>query len=280
MGLVKNLWRGFAGGADHSRQQTLRFILEDIQVQVRLPYSNIETEESARVVNYPFHQKNWFDNNAKQRNQHCFVHLHTECWYYMASIFRFADGELGNMFCRLWLKKVPEGINALDRQQLAQHVINEHHEHYNAPVQPDIPYNHCKGLNTEIRQRVQAEAELAASRGSPHRLENLEEYTAIAIESQGYSALAPASIISLHGQDWVYYQDKQFLDSPNGADFYCLPLDDQHYFAISFRYTVYQSEKKRWLKHAKATQQMVLDSLKVSQIDNTADNLLVHTDDT
>lgn len=277
MGLVKNVWQGFAGGPDLNRQQTHRFLLEDIQVQVRMPHSNVETIASPRLVNFPYKTPGWFESNMEQQRQHFYVHLNTECWFYLAPVLRFDDGELGHLFCSLWLKRVPDGINALDRQQLAQCVIEEHNEHYNAAVQPETPYNHGKGINTEIRQDTRAEAELAASRGSPYRLDNLEKFTAIAINSHGYSPLAPASIISLHGQDWVFYQDKRRPDFPNGADFYCLPLDNSYYFAISFQYTVCQSGNTRWLKHAKATQQMVLDSLKVSPVDITADNLLVHT---
>ena len=274
-----NWLRGFAGGPDLSRQQTHRFLLEDLQVQVRLPYSNVETEEPPRVVNFPFKTKGWFESHMKQLRQHYYVPIHTECWYYMAPVLRFADGELGHVFCSFWLKKVPDCINALDRRRLAEYVITEHDQHYNAAVQPEIPYNHGKGLNTKIRQDTRTDAELAASRGSTYTLDNLDKFIEIAINSHGYPPLAPASIISLHGQDWVFYQDKHFSESPSGADFYCLPLDNRYYFAIGFQYTVCQSGKKRWLKHAKATQQMILDSLIVSPVDVAADNLLVHTSD-
>lgn len=282
MGLLKNVWQGFAGGPDVNRQQTLKFLLEDNQVQVRLPYSNIATVEPPRVINFPYKNSGWFEENATQRKQHHCIHLYTECWYYMAPVLRFADGELGNLFCRLWLKRVPEGVNALDRQQLAEYVIAEHDHHYNAvvelntEVEPGAPYDHGRGINTEIRQEALADAELRASRGSTHMLEHLEDEIESRIKSYGHPPLAPASIISLHGQDWVFYQDKQFQDSPDGADFYCLPLDDKYYFAISFKYTICQSGKMRWWKHAKATQQMVLDSLKVSPLDNTVDNLLTN----
>ncbi|MFT5381312.1 MAG: hypothetical protein ACI81C_002771 [Alteromonas macleodii] len=279
MGLVKNLWRGFAGGADLNRQQTLRFILEDIQVQVRLPYSNVDSEQPPRLVNYSYKTPGWFESNMHQQRQHYYVHLQSRCWFYLFPLLRFGDGEQGHLFCSLWLKRVPADVNALDRQQLVDYVIEEHNEHYNADYEPDTPYSHGKGINTEIRLKTRAEAELAASRGSPHRLENLEKYTAIAIENHGFPSLTPASIIQLHGQHWVYYQDKRRQDSPDGEDFYCLPLDSRYYFAISFQLYAPSYGNKRWLKHAKATQQMVLDSLKVSPADNTADNLLVHTND-
>ena len=80
----------------------------------------------------------------------------------------------------------------------------------------------------------------------------------------------------MHGMEWVSYVDKPFPASLRGVDYYCLPLSEQFCFAISFTLYAPGYGNKRWLKHAKATQQMVLDSLKVSPVDNTADNLLTN----
>ena len=77
MGLVKNVWQGFAGGPDSHRQQTQRFLLEDIQVQIRLPHSNVETIASPRHVNFPYKTPGWFERNMEQQRQHyCFVKKH------------------------------------------------------------------------------------------------------------------------------------------------------------------------------------------------------------
>lgn len=271
MGLVKNLWRGFAGGADHNRQQTLRFILEDIQLQIRLPYSNVETEEPPRVVNYPYQTPGWFERNMKQKRQHYYVHLNTECWYYLFPLLRFDDGQQGRLFCSLRLKRVPPGVNVLDRQQLADYVIQEYDEHYNADVMPDDPCEQARGVNTRTRQKLRTEAELAASRGATYRMDNLEKMMALAIN---YPPLEPAKIITMNGQDWVFYQDRYFPGGDCHIDCYCLPLSEQYYLIINFDLYAPSYGNKRWLKHAKATQQMVLDSLKVSQVDNVTDNLL------
>lgn len=276
MRLLKNIWQGFAGGPDLNRQQTLRFILEDIQLQVRLPYSNVETEEPPRVVNYPYQTPGWFEDNMKQKRQHYYVHLNTECWYYMFPLLRFGDGEQGHLFCSLWLKRIKPGVNALDRQQLADYVIQEYDEHYNADITPDDPLEQARGVNTHTRQELRAEAELAASRGATYRMDNLEKMMAQAIN---YPPLEPAKIIAINGQDWVFYQDRRFPGGGCNVDCYCLPISEEFCIAISFTLYAPSFGNKRWLKHAKTTQQMVLDSLKVSQIDNTADNLLVHTND-
>lgn len=276
MGLVKNIWRGFAGGPDLNRLQTHRFLLEDIQVQVRLPHSNVETIASQRHVNFPYKTPGWFERNMEQQRQHYYVHLQTRCWFYMFPLLRFGDGELGHLFCSLWLKRVSSDVNALDRQQLADYLIREYDEHYNADVTPDDPCEQARGVNTRTRQKIRAEAELAASRGSTSRLDNLEKHIALSIN---YPPLEPAKIITMHSMEWVSYVDKPFPASLRGVDYYCLPLSEQFCFAISFTLYAPGYGNKRWLKHAKATQQMVLDSLKVSPADNTADNLLVHIND-
>ena len=276
MGLINNLWRGFAGGADLNRQKTLRFLLEDTQVQIRLPYSNVETEEQLRIVNYPYKTLGWFENHMEQQRQHHFVHLQTRCWFYLFPLLRFDDGQQGRLFCSLRLKRVPTGVNVLDRQQLANYVIQEYDEHYNANVMPDDPCEQARGVNTQTRQKLRAEAELAASRGATYRLDNLERMIALAIN---YPPLEPAQIIAINGQDWVFYQDRYFPGGDCHIDCYCLPLSEQYYLTIDFDLYAPSYGNKRWLKHAKATQQMILDSLIVSPVDVAADNLLVHTSD-
>lgn len=271
MGLVKNIWRGFAGGADHSRQQTLQFLLEDTQVQICLPYSNVETEKPPRVVNYPYKTPGWFERNMEQQRQHCYVHLQSRCWFYLFPLLRFDDGQQGRLFCSLRLKRVPPGVNALDRQQLADYVIQEYDEHYNADVMPDAPCEQARGVNTQTRQKLRAEAELAASRGSTYRLDNLEDMMELAIN---YPPLEPARIITMDGQDWVFYQDRYFPGGDCHIDCYCLPLSEQYYLIIDFDLYAPSYGNKRWLKHAKATQKMVLDSLSIGSVDNTTDNLL------
>lgn len=273
MGLIKNVWQGFAGGPDLNHQQTLRFILENAQVQVRLPYSNIETIESPRLVNFPFKTPGWFESNMKQQKQHFYVHLQTRCWFYLFPLLRFGDGEQGHLFCSLWLKRVSSDVNALDRQQLADYVIREYDEHYNAEIIPDDPCEQAKGVNTRTIQKIRAEAELSASRGSTYRLDNIEKEIALSLN---YPPLKPAKIIAMNGQDWVFYQERRSPGGGCNVDCYCLPLSEQYYLIIDFDLYAPSFGNKRWLKHAKATQQMVLDSLKVSPVDNTADNLLTN----
>jgi len=48
MGLLKNLWRGFKGGPDFTQCSEVTANLEDIQLTLNLPVSNIETIEPPR----------------------------------------------------------------------------------------------------------------------------------------------------------------------------------------------------------------------------------------
>lgn len=263
MQLVKHLWQGFAGGPDFSRLQKLTFQLDEFQLDVTLPYSNIAAAEPPRLLNIPFRSEGWFEQHAKQQMHNHQVHIHTEGWCYLAPLQRGENSEYGVLWLQLALQKTPDGINALNRQHLADYVIAAYEAHYNSDtIGPD---GNCHGLGWNTRQRLQLkhEAEAAAARGSTGRLERLAEDCKLQIGRFGYPSLAPAKVISLHGFDWVFYQERKGQDATH-SDIYCLPLDEHFYLTIKFTHRIDKATEAAWQKHAKKAQQQILDALNVS----------------
>lgn len=265
MQLVKHLWQGFSGGPDFNRLQKLSFQLEEFQLDLSLPYSNIAADEPLRMLNLPFRVNGWFEQHAKQDMHNFQVHIHTEGWCYLAPVLRGENSEYGVLWLQLALKKSPDTINALNRQQLADYVIAHYDAHYNADtIGPD---GNCHGLGWNTRQRLKLmqEAEAAAARGSTGRLEKLEEHYQQQIERFGYPGLQPAKVISMHGFEWVFYQERKGEQATH-TDVYCLPLDKHYYLTISFQHRVDQSDENAWQKHAHKAEQDIMNALKVSVV--------------
>lgn len=268
---LKNWWQGFAGGPDFNQQQKLSFLLEEYSVQLTLPYSNITSDEQPKQVNYPFRSVGWFEQHQQQKDQHKYVQIHTEGWCYLAALLRFDDSEYGWLWLNVWLKKVPEGVDALDRQVLAKHVIDEHSQHYNSSViSTDGEYG--LGRNTEIESELKEYAELRASRGSPFTEERYRDELQSRINNYGYPPLKPAKLITLQGLEWVFYQEK-YDRHPTRTDFYCLPLSSKFYLTIGFKHRVDNANEKSWQKDAENAQKKILANVSITTAADSA-NLL------
>ena len=262
MQLLKNWWRGFAGGPDFNRSQKLHFLLDEYSIQFTLPYSNIASYEPPKQINYPFRSANWFEQHKQQKNQHKFVPIHTAGWCYLAPVQRFEGSEYGWLWLNIWLKRVPEGVNALDRKALALHVINEHEQHYNAK-EIGAKDEYGRGRNTAIELELKEYAELRASRGSPFSAERYADELQCRINSHGYPKLQPAKLITLQGAEWVFYQEK-YSRHPTRTDFYCLPLSSEFYLVVGFTHRVDNAGEKSWQTDAENAQQKILQQLNVS----------------
>lgn len=267
---LKNWWQGFAGGPDFNQLHKLSFLLEEYSVQLTLPYSNIASNEPAKQVNYPFRADGWFEQHQQQKDQHRFVPIYTQGWCYLAPLLRVDGGEYGWLWLNVWLKKVPDHLDALDRQALAKYVINEHDQHYNSKAIAEYGL----GRNTEIETELKEYAELRASRGSPFTEERYHDELQARINNYGYPSLQPAKLVTLQGFEWVFYQEK-YNRHPTRTDFYCLPLNSQFYLAIGFKHRVDNASEKAWQKDAEKAQQKILGNVKVSLV--VEENYLVQS---
>ena len=77
---------------------------------------------------------------------------------------------------------------------------------------------------------------------------------------------------------WVFYQIKR-SNSRSHQDYYCLPLSESAFLEVEFNHRVDRSDKhKKWSKHALASQQRIMESIKLSDLPAERDNLI--TDNT
>jgi len=258
--LIKAYWRGFIGGPDFSLNTDHCFILEDKQLTLKVPSSNIVTGQSSKKVNLPHTSTRWFTKKAETERQHCYVHMMDENWMYVPPIALFPSSEYGLLGFELRIKQVRD-INVLDKAALSHYVTQAYDDYHNSP----------DGINTEIRQRK--EQEFSKSAYSWTR-EEIETEITMAIELNGRIPLAPAIIKKINQTDWVFYREIR-NNRLSFIDYYCLPLSEHSFLEVEFRHRVDRSNKhKKWEKSALKSQEKIMASIYLDDIAFTQDPLI------
>ena len=245
--LIKTYCRGFVGGPDFNRNINHRFILEDKQLTIKVPDSNVVVGSNPNKVNFPHTSNRWFTKHLEVDDQHHFVHMMAENWMYMPPIVLFPSSEYGILSCELRIKQVNH-INVLDKAALSHYVTQAYADYHYGP----------DGVNTELRRR---KVEESSKMAMPYDPEELEEQVAISIELHGRQPLAPAIIKSFNQLSWVFYRETRNNDN-SYLDFYCLPLSEHSFLEIEFSHQVDRPNKlKKWAKHALASQERIIASI-------------------
>ena len=104
--LIKAYWRGFVAGPDLNHCITRRFKLEDKQLSINIPDSNVVASPSTTDKPYPHTSLSWFNQHAEIEMQHKYVHVYTKNWMYMPPIAIFPSSEYGILSCQLRIKQV------------------------------------------------------------------------------------------------------------------------------------------------------------------------------
>ena len=250
--LIKAYWRGFVGGPDLHHSITRRFLLEDKQLSINIPDSNIVALPNADDKYYPHTSLTWFNENAKVYDQHKYVHVYTKNWMYMPPIALFPSSEYGMLSCQLRIKQVNH-INVLDKAALSRYVTQSYIDYHYGP----------EGTNTELRRRVVEESSRMAM---PYEPDELEAEVAEYIKLQGRQPLAPAIIKSFNQTDWIYYSEVR-NNRHSHQDYYCLPLSEHSFLEVKFNHRVDLSHKyKKWKKHALAAQERIIASVYLDEL--------------
>ncbi len=263
MGMIKNMWRGFRGGPDFTDTNNFNASFEDIQFSATVPYTNISSTEKPRAVQFPFLKTGWFEKHSKQSRQHHYAPIYTQMWGYVPATMYLPNGELGVLSLSIQIKKVPKdkNISAFELDDLGKHLIAEYEDHYNSPIIGGIG-GQGLGMNTEIRQRV---LEQSNKRSEPFTKERLKKETDLEMASFGCAPLSSHEIKSIKGRQWVFYIENQKPHRHSKDRMYCMPLSDDFYLCMNFRYRVdLQVKFKVWQKHAEAAEQRIMESVQLT----------------
>ena len=250
--LINAYWRGFVGGPDFTRDISHRFILEDKQLTINVPDSNVVAATSPVDVSFSHSSIDWFTEHAKKYHQHCYVHMMTENWMYMPPIALLPSSEYGMLSCQLRIKQVSH-FNVLDKAALSRYVTKAYYDYHNGP----------EGENTKIRTRVEERLKKSPFTWSQ---DEVEAEIAMVIDLHGNQPLAPAIIKSFNQTDWVFYSEVR-NNSHYHKDFYCLPLSEHSFLEVKFNHRVDRSDKyKKWKKDALAAQERIIASVYLDEL--------------
>jgi hypothetical protein len=261
--LVKAYWRGFAGGPDFTCSIQHRFILEDKQLTIGLPESNLMVAPSHIKSNFPHSSSRWFSQHAQINRQHAFVHMITKNWMYVPPIAIAPSSEYGMLSCQVRIKQINE-INVLDKAALGQFIIQACDNYNNGP----------DGSNTQINKEVEEQFRRSSCTWTR---EEIEAEISIAIELNGEAPLAPAITKSFNQLTWVFYQEPE-NNSYSHQDYYCLPLSKNSFLEVKFNHRVDLSHKhKKWAKPALEAQERIMASIYLDDLPLTQDQRVEHS---
>ena len=261
MGLLKNLRRRFRGGPDFNLCQEVTAVLEDTQLTLSLPASNVEAVEVPRNINFPYRQPGWFENNVRQSRQHHYVQIATHNWCFMPKGIASFFSELGMFSLSIQVKKIlSEKMNAMELDVLGKYVVDEYDEYYNSPNYSEYS---SLGTNTKIIKETQNDCRRNHPSFSEERI---TEQVALCLESRGYPPISPHRIKLIGKRRWVYYTepDSCSIDRDN---MYCFPMDESFYLCFNFRYRVDISNKfKLWKSAAEAAEKRIMESVRIESV--------------
>ena len=258
--LLKVFTRGFIGGPNFDNCVHHRLVLEDKLLIVDIPKSNVAAVSKPVDMSFPYNSTSWFNQQKKSYLHHEYVHMLTKNWMYLPPVSYLPSSEYGMLSCQLRIKQT-QNLNVQDTEQLKHFVINEY----------DVFHWGPDGRNTEIKNDTTLESSKMAV---PFEPDELEEEIIGRIESYGYPPLPAAKDIIINQLTWVFYQEIRDNDRSH-QDYYCLPLSEHAFLEVKFNHRVDRSDKhKKWSKHALASQQRIMESIKLSEIPAEHDNLI------
>jgi len=258
--IIKGFWRGFIGGPNSNQEITHRFILENQQLTIIIPDSNVAVAPSIVDVHFPYDSSSWFEQHKKSYDQHQFVRVITKNWMYIPVIAILPSCEYGMLSCQVRIKQTNK-INVLDKPALANFVIQEYDNYHNGP----------EGRNTKLAQQI---TEQSSKMAVPFEPEELKEEIAGWIENGGQPPIPDATIKTINQSEWIFYQEVR-NNSLSRSDFHCLALSSTCFLEVEFTHRVDRSDKhKKWKKHALASQERIMASITLADIPVEQDNLL------
>jgi hypothetical protein len=250
--------KGYTGGPDFNQLETFRFELEDAELSLTLPKTNVAIPIGNIVVNHPFRSPGWFDENCEQMANHFSAHIFTELWGYRGPYWKVMNEPFGVLSCRVEIKRArPEKRLDLGNLNDLAEAIRWDYEWYYEIAEPG---KYGQGSNREVRQEAEEEynsrhpkiPEEKKLRDKEKTLQNLLRELPTKFETRQFG-----------DQEWLYYALKREPSYP--AHYYCHPLDEEYYLSIRFGYRIdFRDYFHLWQADAEAAEQRMMGMIKLT----------------
>jgi hypothetical protein len=259
MSLITYLFgKGFTGGPDFNQLETFYFELEDAELSLTLPKSNVSIPLDNIGVNYPYRSPGWFDDQCEQLWNQFYVRVFSEMWGYRGPVWKVLNEPFGVLGFRVGIKRALPGkkLDLNDIDTLAE-AIRWDYEWYFEVAEPG---KYGQGKNRKVRQEAEEEYNSRHPRIPEERklrdkekiLRNHLRELPTHFEPRKYGE-----------QKWLYYALENEPNYP--AHYYCQPLDDQYYVYVRFGYRIdFREYFHIWQADAEAAEQRMMEMIKLT----------------
>jgi hypothetical protein len=254
--------KGYSGGPNFSKLETLHFDLEGNALSVTIPATNIALPRGEINVNTPFRSPGWFDEHCRQMWNHFYVRVFGEAWAYVGPFWKAGpDRTFGVLSLSVDIKRALPGkvLDMNDLNTLAEAIRWDYEWYYEV----EEPGKYGRGGNRKARQ--EAEEEYNARHPSIPEEKKIRDKEAGLRHS--LRELPTQFEIRRYGdQEWLYYALKERLSSHYPVHhYYCQPLDDQYYLYVKFSYRIDFSDYFHlWQADAEAAEQRIIEMVKLT----------------
>jgi hypothetical protein len=259
MSLITYLFgKGFTGGPDFNKLETFYFELEDTELSLTLPKTNVDIPHGEIGINFPFRSPGWFDEQSRQIGNHFYVRVLGDMWAYLGPVWKVLNEPFGVLGFRIGIKRaLPEKTLDLNNLDTLAEAIRWDYEWY---FEKEAPGKYGRGRNREVRQKAEDEYNSRHPRIPEERklsdmektLRNLLRELPTHFETRQYG-----------DQKWLYYALKKEPTYP--AHYYCQPLDEQYYLYARFGYGIdFREYFHIWQADAEAAEQRMMEMIKLT----------------
>ncbi|MDR6984529.1 hypothetical protein J2X32_003173 [Rheinheimera pacifica] len=239
--------RGFHGGPDAYRRFNYKVLLDKDLLAFCIPC----TSPMAFPVLFPYQTPGWFELHTDQRQQHRFVCINQQQYWYSGHFLRTHGEPLGQLMLSIWLKQVTEG------KRIARHNV-ELLGHYLSGQSNDANGSYISGSAAQLKHALQ---HYEACRHSNKLLGGqMQQYAALRHKEQLPQCY---SVKSFGSQQWLHYTHASRAFTRQ-YHYYCYPLSEQFYLKIRFAYKAnLPAYFHYWHANARAAQQSIMQSVKL-----------------
>lgn len=247
---------GFKGGPDFNLNRTLRVTLNDIELELSIPDSNIAQGEDIHAPKILLEQEGWFEQHCSQLANHYFFPMAARRWVYIGPFRKVLREPFGSLLFNCWLKREnsEKSIPIVDLNTLQKSICWEYEKYFEV----DEPGALLRGKNRKARQQADS------IYGKSHWQNSVgEEQKKIFLEQETQELPSVFDEIKFGMQNWLCYSLKKEPNYPTRH--YCQPLEKQFYIDIFFQHVIDQPKYYNvWRDHAEEAEQRIMQMIRLN----------------
>ena len=226
MGLFKNLRRGYRGGPDFAHCEQITRLLENWQLQLTVPCTNVAAAPSKFLPQYPFKQPGWYEEHSKADIfiDKTYIHLNTELWYYVRPLTLHPENFNNQHTLSVQLRRIDSEppVDIFDLEQLGDFFCAQYERNYAKKLNPRLEEDRSTTLKYKPRTTEEEMQEI--------------------IERRFGSLLRPPAssftVQHFNKEPWLVFYEPEHRLYNRPENVYVRPLEDNFVVCMRFRHEI------------------------------------------